>query len=327
MTKREGVITNLDIKVQLSDLRIFTSIVAVGSLSGAARQIGIAPMQVSRRIATLEEELGVRLFHRTTRSVSLTAEGEAFLPYARTMTEAEESARAEIGPSTSIVSGVLRLTAPSVFGQTIVLPLLQRLMGRHPELRVELDLSDRVVDIVSQGLDLALRVAPLGDSELVARRLAPNPRIICASPGYLSAHEIPRTVADLDSHECILLQAVPRWPLRVDGELVRKRVEGRVTTSSVDAVRIAAIQGLGLAMLAYWDVYQHLADGTLVEVQLQDAAMEELSVWAVMPTRRFLPTRVKVFLGELEDDLVDKHRAASVQLSLDRHLDPLRDSR
>lgn len=260
-------------------------------------------MQATRRIAALEAELGVRLFHRTTRSLALTTEGETFAPYAATLAEAEESARGALRPSGTRASGLLRLTAPSVFGQAIVLPLLSSLLERHPGLRVDLDMSDRVQDIVGQGFDLALRVATLGDSELVARRLAPNPRLLCAAPRYLRVHGTPVTLADLDRHQCIGLHAVPRWPFVVAGTLRRRRVEARVLTSSVEAARTAAVQGLGLAMLAFWDVHEQLRAGSLVRVDLEDAAMEELSVWALTPTRRYVPERVKVFLDALEEEM------------------------
>jgi DNA-binding transcriptional LysR family regulator len=295
--------------MQVSDVRIFLAVVSAGSLSAAGRQLNIGPMQVSRRLAVLEDELGVRLLHRTTRSISLTAEGEAFLPYANTMSEAEESARGALSPTSATASGVLKLTAPSVFGQTIVLPMLASLLERHPELRIDLDLSDRVIDIVGQGLDLALRVATLEDSELVAKRIVSNPRVICASPRYLQRQGVPFRLADLDDHQCIVLHAVPRWPVIAQGDLQRRRVNARVTTSNVDAARTAAMQGLGLAMLTYWDVHQQLSDGSLVRVSLEDATMEDLSVWAVMPTRRYVPTRVKVFLDALERELA--RRAAS----------------
>lgn len=290
--------------MQISDLRIFLAVAAAGSLSAAARQLDIGPMQVSRRIAVLEEALGVRLFHRTTRSVSPTAEGEAFLPYAHTMVEAENSALGELRPAATKASGLLRLTAPSVFGQTIVLRLLPSLLERHPELRIELDVSDRVVDIVGQGLDLAIRIATLGDSELVARKIASNPRVLVASPRYLQQRGQPRLLADLEQHDCIVLQAVPRWPFVVDKQLQRLRVNARITTSNVATARSAAEQGLGLVMLTYWDVQQQLHDGTLLALDLHDAAMEDLSVWAMTPTRRHVPTRVKVFLDALEQELV-----------------------
>ena len=300
----DAVITEEDIKMLISDLRIFLSVASQQSLSAAARQLDIAPMQVSRRIAALEEELSVRLFHRTTRSVSLTAEGEAFLPYATVMTEAEQSAINELSPAPARVSGVLRMTAPSVFGQSIVLPLLGQLMEQHPEMRVDLDLTDRQVDIAGLGLDLALRIAPLEDSELVARRIASNPRVLCASPAYLNRHGRPTTLEQLQAHSCILLQAVPRWPFVQGEQLQRLRVNGRVNTTSVDAVRAAAIQGLGLAMLTHWDVFRQLRDGSLEQIHLTDASMEMLSVWAVVPTRRHIPVRVRVFLDALHQELL-----------------------
>lgn len=305
--EREAGLTKQDKVMLVADLRVFLAVVAAGTLSAAGRQLDISPMQVSRRLASLEEELGVRLFHRTTRAVSLTAEGEALLPYARTMIEAEDSVMGELRPSSNSVKGLLRITAPSVFGQGIVVGLLPGLLAKYPELRIDLDVSDKVVDLVGQGMDLALRVAPLADSELVARKLAPNPRVLCASPAYLQRHGQPGTLEALEQHACIMLQAVPRWPFVVDGALQYRRMQARVSTSSVDAVRSAAVQGLGVAMLAYWDVFQHIRDGLLVEVPLQDAQMEQLAIWAVMPTRRYVPARVKVFLAALESALAS-HR-------------------
>lgn len=287
----------------ISDLRIFLAVASVTSLSAAARQLDFTPMQISRRVAVLEAELGVRLFHRTTRSVSLTAEGEALMPYATTMVDAEDNARSELSPSPAQASGLLRLTAPSIFGQSIVMPMLSRLLEQHPELSVDLDLSDRVVDIVAQGLDLALRIAPLDNSELVAKRITPSARILCAAPSYLQRRGHPATLAQLETHDCIVLRAIDRWPFVVNGKLQRKRLNGRLHTTSVEAVRTAAIQGLGVAMLTYWDVFEQLREGSLIQIELQDAAMEDLSVWAVTPTRRYVPSRVKIFLAALEHEL------------------------
>jgi DNA-binding transcriptional LysR family regulator len=289
----------------LPDVRTFLAVVSTGSLSAAARQLDVAPMQVSRRVAVLEEDLGARLFHRTTRSLTLTAEGEAFVPFATAMADAESGARAELRPSPGTASGVLRVTAPSGFGQSVVLPMLSDLLEANPELRIDLDVSDRQVDIVGQGLDVALRIAPLEDSELVAKKIASNPRLVCAAPGYLKKHGRPLTVADLDNHACIRLSALRRWPLIVDGMLIRKHVDARVTTSSVEAARSAAVQGLGLAQLTYWDVFRQLADNSLVQIHLTDAAMEDLSVWAVMPSRQYVPNRVNVFLGALQSNIAE----------------------
>lgn len=285
--------------MQISDVRIFLAVVAAKGLAAASRQLDLAPMQVTRRVAALEDELGVRLLHRTTRSVSLTAEGEAFLSYATAMQEAEDSAKRELGRSPTQVTGHLKVSAPTVFGQAVIVPLLGPLLREHPELRIELDLSDRVLDIVAQGFDLAIRIATLRDSELVARRMADNPRVLCASPGYLGVRGTPRILADLERHDCIQLSPVSHWPFIVAGSVTRKRLHGRVATNSVEAARSAALQGLGIAMLTYWDVHQQLLDGALVEIVLDDAGTEDLAVWAVMPTRRFVPARVNVFLDAL----------------------------
>ena len=286
--------------MHLPDVRIFAMVASGKSLSAAARRLGITPMQVSRRIAALEEELSTRLLHRTTRSVSLTPEGEAFLPYALVILDAEEGARSELGQERSAVRGHLKLTAPSVFGQEVILPLLTTLLRQHPELKVELDLSDRVFDIVASGYDLAIRIATLKDSDLVARRLADNARVLCASPEYLADRGVPRKLADLDHHDCILLTPVGKWPFVIDGELHRVPLSGRFTTTSVEAVRAVALNGCGVAMLARWDVRQYLLTGRLVELPLEDASTEQLSIWAVTPTRRYVPPRVKVFLDALE---------------------------
>ncbi|WP_353557340.1 LysR family transcriptional regulator [Paraburkholderia terrae] len=293
----------------LPDIRTFLAVASAGSLSAAARQLDVVPMQVSRRIAALEEDLGVRLFHRTTRSLTLTAEGEAFIPFARAMADAETGARAELSPSPGRASGVLRMTAPSGFGQSVVLPMLPSLMEANPELRIDLDLFDRQVDIVGQGLDVALRIAPLEDSELVAKKIAPNPRLICAAPAYLKKHGRPTKVSELDDYACIRLCAVRQWPLIVNGALIRKRVDAYVTTTSVEAARTAAVQGLGLAQLTYWDVFRQLADNSLVQIHLQDATMEDLPVWAVMPSRRYVPNRVSVFLDVLRNQIAELGRS------------------
>ncbi|EUC19081.1 transcriptional regulator, LysR family [Burkholderia sp. BT03] len=293
----------------LPDVRTFLAVASAGSLSAAARQLDVVPMQVSRRIAALEEDLGVRLFHRTTRSLTLTAEGEAFIPYARAMADAETGARAELGPSPGSASGVLRMTAPSGFGQSVVLPMLPALLEANPDLRIDIDLSDRQVDIVGQGLDVALRIAPLEDSELVAKKIAPNPRLICAAPAYLKKHGRPARVSELDDHACIRLSAVRQWPLIVNGALIRKHVDAYVTTTSVEAARTAAVQGLGLAQLTHWDVFRQLADKSLEQIHLEDATMEDLSVWAVMPSRRYVPNRVSVFLDALRNQIAELGRS------------------
>lgn len=290
--------------MQISDVEVFRAIAASGSLSGAARRLGLSPMTVSRRLASLERELGVRLVHRTTRSVSLTAEGEMFLPYAQRMLDAEEAARLILRSNTGSASGLLKVTAPTVFGQAVIMPLIPALLADNPGLQVDLTLSDSVIDIVGLGLDVAIRIATLRDSALVARPLADNPRVVCASPDYLVRRGVPTVLDDLRGHACIALHGMPYWPFVRQGESVSVRAQAAFSANSVEAVRTACRQGLGLAMLTYWDIREELLDGRLVQVALADVTPERLAISAVLPTRQQVPHRVRVFLERLEAALV-----------------------
>lgn len=289
--------------MDLSDVALFCSIVTTGSLSAAGRLSGHSPMAVSRRLAALEAELGVRLLHRTTRAVALTTDGETFLPFARAMLEAREAAAAAFVEHHEGLSGVLRVTAPNRIGRALVVPLGVRLMAENPLLQVDLTFSDSIVDIVASGIDVALRVATLQTSDLVAVRLADNPRILCAAPSYLAARGSPQRLADIDDHACLTLHAMDAWPFSRDGRPFTKRVDGRLAANSVDAVREACLAGAGLALLTYWDVAQDLTDGTLVALDLTDTEPELLAIWAVLPTRQHLPARVRRFLDVLKAEL------------------------
>jgi len=257
-------------------------------------------MTVSRRLAALESELGVRLFHRTTRAVSLTAEGETFLPFAATLLQASEEARACLKSSAGTASGVLKVTAPTVFGQSVIMPLLPALLAEHPALRTDLTLSDSIVDIVGLGIDVAIRIATLRDSALIARPLAPNPRVLCASPAYLKRYGTPSTMEALTNHRRIALHGMPYWPFMRAGEAVAIRADGVFSANSVEAVRTACREGLGMAMLTYWDVRDDLAAGHLCLLELADAMPEQLFITALLPTRQHVPHRVGIFLQRLE---------------------------
>lgn len=292
--------------MQISDVEVFAAIAQSGSLSGAARRLGLTPMTVSRRLASLERELDVRLVHRTTRSVSLTPEGEVFLPFSKTLLEASEAARVTLKSNAGTASGVLKVTSPTVFGQTVIMPLIPGLLAEHPSLQVDLNLSDSIVDIVGLGIDVAIRIAALRDSELVARALAPNPRVLCASPAYLARYGVPRTFDELRLHQCITLHSMPQWPFNLSGETVGFKGESLFSANSVEAVRTASREGLGLAMLTYWDVRDDVTARKLSLVELEDAEPEQLFITAVLPTRQQVPHRVRVFLDQLEVALIGK---------------------
>lgn len=282
------------------DIEVFLMVSQMRSLTQAARRLSTTPMTVSRRLASLEQDLGVRLLHRTTRAIALTVEGEEFLPYAKTLAETELSARNLFSPDKQGATGQLRITAPSGFGRRTIIPLLPGLMAANPALRIEFQLSDDVTDLVGLGYDVAIRIAPLRDSRLVAHRLADNPRTLCAAPAYLQRYGTPHRLADLSRHHCLRLSGVVQWSFMVEGHLSSLSVEGRFSGSNVEGVRALCVAGSGIAQLSAWDIREELAAGELVEIALADAQPQMLAVWALFPTTRQLPARVTVFLEALK---------------------------
>jgi DNA-binding transcriptional LysR family regulator len=289
--------------MNIGDVQVLVEAVKAGSLAAAARRLGVTPMLASRRLAALERELGVRLVQRTTRALAPTPEGDAFLPFAQAMVEDEANGRAAVRPASAGASGMLRITASMPFGRKVVSQMIPAFMQANPELHVDLLLTDSVVDIVAEGIDVAVRIAMLRDNMLVAKRLAPNPRTLYASPAYVAAHGAPRSIGDLGHHQCLLITGTTHWQFRAAAKLVRQRVAGRFTASSVEALHQACLGGLGIAMRSTWDVVEEIADGRLVELPLTDAAPEELSVWAVHPSARFVAPKVRLFIDALERHL------------------------
>lgn len=290
--------------MDLRDVALFRAIASVGSLSAAARQTGMTPMLVSRRLASLEAELGARLFHRTTRSLSLTPEGEAFLPHAITLMEARDLAFDSVASGGSGLSGILKITAPNVIGHSVVVPVVAELIAGNPALRVDLSLSDGVIDIATAGLDVAVRVAVMKPSDMIATRVADNPYTLIASPAYSARFGDPTTMEDLAGHPCIRLHAMDTWPFMRDGEMHRVRIKGPLSASTVDAVRAACMAGVGIAMLTYWDVYKQIERGELKRIVLADVEPLEIGIWAVFPTRAHMPARVRAFIDALRDRLL-----------------------
>ncbi|WP_323992140.1 MULTISPECIES: LysR family transcriptional regulator [Nguyenibacter] len=295
--------------MELERLAVLVEAVRMGSLAAAARRLGLSPMVATRRLAALEDDLGVRLMHRTTRSIALTPEGEAFLPHAQILLEDAAIARASIRPVGDGISGVLRVTASFPFGRKILGPLIVDLMRAHPDLRVDLLLSDSIVDIVAQGIDVAVRIAVLQENGLIAQRVGESPRGLFAAPCYLAEQGMPRTVADLAHHQCLLITGTSHWDFSRSGSR-RVKAAGRFTASSVEALQQACLGGLGIANLSTWYVQDEMRQGLLVPIELADGAPEPLSIWAVYPTRRLVPPKVRAFVGALAARLQEVQRLA-----------------
>jgi len=299
--------------VDTEALAVFVNAISAGSISAAARRLGLAPIVASRRLSTLERDVGARLLQRTTRSLSLTAEGQAFLPHAREILDREAEALTALRPGDSGASGLLRLTAPAALGREVIVPILPALFEAHPQLRVELQLTERIVDLVGEGLDLAIRIADLRDTDMVARRIGTVRRVVCASPAYLAIHGPPATRSELRGHECLALVGSPHWLFDGPTGVERARVSGRLTCDAIDGLHAACRAGAGIAMLSTWSAANDLKTGQLIELPL-DAPPHAPPISALYPSARMVTPRVRVFLNALtqaleSDDHVDISQA------------------
>lgn len=293
---------------QFKQISSFVEVVTRGSLSAAARHEGVAPAMISRRIDALEARLGVKLLQRTTRSLALTGEGAAFLDDCQRILSDLGDAEAAVMEGSATASGHLFVSAPAGFGREHVAPLLPPFLAHHRELRVTLDLTDRMTDLVSEGIDVAVRIGELADSNLVGVRLAENRRVICASPDYLARHGTPLSPDDLARHNCLTLgpnSAQQRgWQLRVGGKTQTVKVGGSMACNDGSVLHQWALLGHGLAWRSLWEVGADLRAGRLVEVLPRHAGAAG-SIYAVFPQRRHMPVRLRVFVDHLKDSFAD----------------------
>ncbi|MGX9962963.1 LysR substrate-binding domain-containing protein [Roseomonas sp. F4] len=279
----------------LLDLRLIQRIAQAGSLSAAAGALGITPAAASRRLAVLEARLGLRIFARTTRRLRMTAEGEAFLPHVDRILAATAEAEAALPGGSFALAGTLRLTAPATFGRKVLAPILAELMAAHPGLRLDLLLTDSLVDLVAAGCDAAVRIAPLTGQTLTARRLAHSRRLLCAAPAYLERCGMPANRQALLRHDALLLEGVDGWALVPEGGGPAERVRPvpRMLSNSNEALREACLSGLGIGLHSSWDVGEHLRRGELVALPAALGVPEQLGIWLVFPGSAAAPARVR----------------------------------
>lgn len=283
----------------LTDMEIFARVVGAKSMSGAGREMGLSPAVVSKRLKRLEERLGTRLLQRTTRQIALTEAGQGYYERVVAILASVEEAESYVARRSAVAKGLLKVSAPTSFGRLHVAPHLAKFLAENTDIIVNLNLSDAFVDLVADGFDLAIRIAALDDSSLVARRLAPNHRVLVASPAYLARHGAPRFITDLSKHNCLTASPHDTW--RIDGPEgpVSVRVNGNVQTNSSEVVREACLAGLGIALRSTWDVGPDLAAGRLKLVLPHCRGSARVGVYAVYPSRRFLPQKVRVFIDFL----------------------------
>jgi len=295
---------------RVSDLILFMRVLDQGSISAAARSLDLSVAVASQRLKRLEHDLGVRLLHRTTRRLHPTTEGLALAEQGRPLVEDLEALTSGLRQGAKDVAGTLRLTASASFGRLYVSPLLPAFMARYPRVRLSVNLTDEMQDLISAGYDLAIRIGALHDSRLVARKLAANRRVLCASPDYLRRYGMPRTPEDLAKHECLMLMGSAGrqdvWRLNdAQGHLHSVRVSGRLESSLGELLRDAALAGLGIALHSTWHVYDDLRRGRLQRV-LPEYSIAETGIYAVMPQRRLVPLRVRAFADFLAEQFGDR---------------------
>lgn len=294
---------------RIGDIALFLKVLDLGSISAAARSLDLSVAVASQRLKRLERDLGVRLLHRTTRRLHATPEGAALAEQGRPLVEDLEALTGGLRQAGADITGTLRVTASASFGRQYLSPLLPEFLALHPRVKLSIDLTDQMLDLVSAGFDLAIRIGALEDSSLVARKLATNHRLLCASPGYLRRHGTPRTPQDLAEHECVLLvgsagrQDVWRFGDGAGGEIA-VRVRGRVETNYGELVRDSAVAGMGIAVHSSWHVCEDLRAGRLVQV-LPDYPIADSGIYAVMPQRRLVPPRVRAFVDFLAERFAD----------------------
>lgn len=276
----------------------FVAVAECGSFSRAAERLRLSSSHVSRQVALLEERLQARLLYRTTRRVSMTEAGQTFLARCQRLVEERDEAFLTIGDLHSVPTGLLRMTAAVAYGERFIVPLVNDFMAQHPALKVEIELTNRTLDMVHEGFDLAIRLGRLNESSLVATRLAPRAMYLCAAPAYLERYGRPHTLSELAGHNC-LVGTGDTWLFRQDEREVQFRPSGNWRCNSGQAVLDAALRGFGLCQLPDYYVLDPLRRGELVSL-LEANQPPGAAVWAVYPQRRYSLPKVRLLLDALK---------------------------
>lgn len=287
--------------MDIDDLRIFVRVAALQSLSAVGTEIGLTAGTISKRLQALEQELSARLFDRTTRSVRITSEGRLFLAHAERILDSVEQARSEIELNAGRACGKLRLAAPTHLGARFLGPAISAFLASYPDIEVQLDLLDRPINIHDEGYDVVIHSGPLADSTLIAKRLAPDPRVLVAAPAYLAKTGTPRTAKDLEHHQCLALPNERQWALRHAGADAMVTVQGRFTSNSTELLKAAVLGGHGILLAPRAGVAAELIERRLVQVLPDHEAVGESSIHALYSSARHQPPRLRALLDFLAE--------------------------
>jgi DNA-binding transcriptional LysR family regulator len=298
----------------LEDLKLFAQIYEKRNLSQVAELAQTTPGVISKRLAQLEADFGARLFHRTTRNIQPTDEGQRLFAQAQSLLELVETYEDEWGEKTE-PSGTLRITASASFARLYLMPLMTQFVKLYPKIRISLELSDKVLDIVAEGIDLAIRGAQMTDSSLIARKLGPSSEVLCATREYLANAPPLTSPADLVQHNCIVLNENYNWEFRQNDKVFHQKVSGNFQTNYSEAL-VAAIQDdLGIGMVCYWQIHEEIESGALELLLPHYHPGRQQSLYAVYPSRRHLPLKTKVLVRFLEEHLAIPSPSGMTRLS------------
>jgi DNA-binding transcriptional LysR family regulator len=285
----------------ISDFDIFARVARTGNMSAAGREMGLSPAVVSKRISLLEDRLGARLFHRTTRQLTLTETGEGYFKRIVDILSLVEEADDFVSRRNTKPRGALKITAPTTFSRLILAPVMPAFIERFPDIELDIHLTDNFVDIIRDGVDVAIRIGELADSSLVARKLSPDRRVICAAPSYLATAGTPKTLADLDHYNCLSAGAQEYWKIEgPDGEH-QLRLRGNIRSNSAEVIRESLLAGLGLGLRSLWEIGPELKSGALQVVLPQYRGSSSVAIHAVYPCREFMPAKVNAFIEYLAE--------------------------
>ena len=296
--------------MEIAALRLFVEIAKLGSLAATARKLDVDPATISRNLAALEGELGVRLFQRSTRKLSLTPAGQDYLESIEGVVDQLELAQERARSQDTALTGTLRLTASFALGQLRIVPLLQKFRQQFPRLKLELSFTDSNVDLVAERMDLAIRLSPRIEGDYIAAKLFDTVYQVCASPAYLSQNHVSQDPAELAKHPCLTLGIADfrkQWMFRDQkGEITRVKINTEVTLSNALALLDCALAGLGPALLPHWVIEPELRAGRLISIfphHRATATNFETGAWLLYPSRQFLPRRVRAAVDFFKEHL------------------------
>jgi len=285
----------------ITDLKIFARVVRTGNMSAAGRELGYSPAVISKRVGHLEERLGARLFQRTTRRLTLTETGEGYYRRVVDILSLVEEAENFVSERNTTPSGVLRISAPTLFSRMHLAPYLPKFLETYPSMEIDVQLSDRYVDIIRDGFDLALRIGGPSDSSMMMQKLASIDRVLCATPEYLRINGQPETLGDLDHFQCISACEEDQWNLTGPDGDVNYRVRGKIRTNSSEFSKEALLAHQGIGLYSNWAIGPEIKSGALKVILPEYRGKDDVTLSALFPSRDFIPEKVKVFLEFLQD--------------------------